>query len=179
MVLLHDLKWKWNHESVNGNLVEELRGKLTNWRGSEGEADPPNGCPGWAVLDDGSQRKHLPMPDFKTFQELDRFLYVWNSKLESFGNLENTAVEKLTDLWALAGWIVFNNRYQKFAVSGTAWFEKQLITFKEDKAASRQSQDWLRDIKDWLKGIETSGQTTSGHDQPPPAPRRRLSRVKP
>jgi hypothetical protein len=143
VVLLHDLAWKWNPDSVTGNLVKRLAREIGGWsisketaaaeaqyqlakesclrlprpiRDQTNEAAKehteqetgkqpedteletvqqtlqenveedkhviPTTLPGWVVWKNGFTYQHLPMPDFETVQELDRFLRVWNSGIE-------------------------------------------------------------------------------------------------
>jgi hypothetical protein len=120
IILLHDLACKWKSESVTGNLVKRMLGRLREWptfeelksqwesedntqvkdlrfrhlvklqaRWKENEAleeytklDPLKDLQGWAVLKVGTSYKHFPNPNFETFRDLDRFLFIWSSGLE-------------------------------------------------------------------------------------------------
>jgi hypothetical protein len=142
IILLHDLAWKWRQESVSVNLVVRLRNKLeprinsaptTNSNGQRDALPPPDF--GWVAWKDGEAWKHFPLPEFVTFQELDRFLRVWNSGLDWFRRdpeLDETHprdIDDLIDLWALAGLTVIGNHYDAFAARDSDWPEEQLNDF--------------------------------------------------
>jgi hypothetical protein len=146
-ILLHDLAWKWNSDSVSGNLVEKLCEDLNDWRLSKSEVTlPPNqesclqlkqsSAPkqtqnfdpidhlsgGWAILSDGSTYQHLPLPNFKIFRDLDHFLFIWSRGLEWLGKPEEAEGSKISSIWALAGWTVLADTYKNYAVRGDDWF---------------------------------------------------------
>lgn len=96
-VLLHDLAWTWNPDCVTGNLIEslpqELQKSLQSNRDAAQTDEPPNDFGGWAVRRVGPDDNHFPIPEFHTFQELDRFLHIWNSGIEWLDKLEAQAVQ--------------------------------------------------------------------------------------
>jgi hypothetical protein len=122
IVLLHDLAWTWSTDSVTGNLIIRLKKELdlaqrapvtgsqsnddcmpkkessSKPEGEDGpetqkEFDPPKDFQGWAIWRNDQTDEHFPMPDFETFQKLDRFLRVWNSGFEWRDDLWKQAIE--------------------------------------------------------------------------------------
>lgn len=105
-VLLHDLAWKWNPDSVTVNLVERLRQELERStpteRARNGEPVPLDG---WAVWHRDGTYEHFPMPGFETFRDLDRFLYIWSRGLdwlEKYQKLAAQAQERANEAKAQA-----------------------------------------------------------------------------
>lgn len=121
-VLLHDLAWKWRPDSITENLVKKLCEELSQWKAEmcdkdasprnqecsskleylsliepERTPDPSGDFPGWAVWCTNGAYEHFPMPEFETFRDLDRFLYIWTrglAWLEDWGKqAENRADE--------------------------------------------------------------------------------------
>jgi hypothetical protein len=146
-VLLHDLAWRWNPDSVTGNLVEKMCDELSDWQLSKSEVtSPPNQetclqpkqrsnsrqtsnldpsvylSGGWAVWVDASTYKHFPMPKFEMIRDLDRFLHVWSRGLMWLGKPEEAKVDKVFSLWALAGLTVLANAFEHFAEGSDEWF---------------------------------------------------------
>jgi hypothetical protein len=105
-VLLHDLAWKWRPDSITENLVKKLCQELSQWKAKmcdkdasppdqecsskleylsliepERTPDPSGDFPGWAVWFSNDTYEHFPMPECETFQDLDRFLYIWTKGL--------------------------------------------------------------------------------------------------
>lgn len=155
-ILLHDLASKWNQDSVNGNLIKRLCKDLDEWELLDTGNDPPlkqskqrfipnpkqkkspdpsDSFIGWAVylssgdyLSKGSIYKHLPIPKFKIFRDLDRFLFIWSSGLKWLKKFGVSEANKISSIWALAGWTVLTDTertrtYEKFAREGDKWFE--------------------------------------------------------
>lgn len=134
IILLHDLACEWKAESVTGNLVKEMLGRLHKWSESKSKLnsqwksdnntevkdlkfhhlvklrarrkehnvpeeytklDPLKDFQGWAVrirkIGSETTYEHFPKPNFETFRDLDRFLFVWS-----------TGFEWLHELWKLA-----------------------------------------------------------------------------
>ena len=115
-VLLHDLAWKWRHDSINKNLIKELCKELHEWKAKRrGEVsspseqdevssppeqetylqlkylslikpkkvpDPSGDFSGWAIWFNGLNYNHFPMPEFETFRDLDRFLFIWSGGID-------------------------------------------------------------------------------------------------
>jgi hypothetical protein len=85
-VLLHDLAWKWNRDSVTVNLVESLRQELEEFSRSTPTERARKGEPvpllGWAIWHYDGSYEHFPMPEFETFRDLDHFLYIWSRGLD-------------------------------------------------------------------------------------------------
>lgn len=54
---------------------------------------------GWAVWQEKTEKPeksdfhHFPMPDFKTFREMDQFLHVWSTGVEWFDNIQKEAAD--------------------------------------------------------------------------------------
>ena len=67
--------------------------------------------------------KHLPIPKFEIFRDLDRFLFIWSKGLESLGKPEHGEVDKTLSLWKLAGRIVLLDSFRDFTKEGDAWYE--------------------------------------------------------
>jgi hypothetical protein len=153
-VLLHDLAWKWSPESIKGNLVKRLCKELNDWKlfedktdqlpnrvnlknsnqkfytESKVELDPSDFFLGWAVWQNTNDTKqpyeHFPMPDFKTFRELDRFLYVWSRGvrwLEDNKGLYPNVQKRITSLWALAGQSILLDEYNNFGEVKHSWYK--------------------------------------------------------
>jgi hypothetical protein len=170
-VLLHDLAWKWNHDSLTVNLVKKLCNELVEkpvWQPkpalpltleqpledaakeamrkflilfetfvdpsnktnkakqeeAKQEPDPSTDFQGWAVYSvDGATYNHFPIPEFDTFRDLDRFLFVWSNGLKWLKNPEEANANKISSIWALAGWTVLTETYTNFADAGDTWFE--------------------------------------------------------
>jgi hypothetical protein len=194
-VLLHDLAWKWNHDSLTVNLVKKLCNELvekpiwerkpalpltleqpledaakeamrkflilferfvdpsnkTNKAKQEEEKqepDPSTDFQGWAVYSvEGATYNHFPIPEFNTFRDLDRFLFVWSSGLKYLKNPEEHDVSKIASIWALAGWMVLTEAYEHFADEGE-WFED----FIELKGTfTKRFQDFKDQLSEKLK----------------------------
>lgn len=121
--------------------VQQLVKIMAMWRSGDvsvedQELNPAKDLRGWAVLINGTTYRHFPMPDFKTFQELDRFLYVWSTGLEwwvKYGNVsvaeEREQIRAYIYLWSLAGSTVDDISFERFAAREEDWFERQLEGF--------------------------------------------------
>jgi energy-coupling factor transporter ATP-binding protein EcfA2 len=174
LVLLHDLAWGWNHDSLTENLIERVCRELgkssllereagsQSGRDDNSEAkqklDPPLDLRGWAAWYDESTYTHFTMPALKTFREMDRFLYVWSSGLDWWQTNKNITKEpeqirKLIHLWGLAGLTVNDSSYQEFATRKEGWFEEQLENFRKGTARDEQSKDWREDIDELEKDV--------------------------
>ena len=173
-ILLHDLAWKWNPESLSVNLIEKLCKDLNSWAISDEKvkkrpnndgcwpflelipdldgtedtvADPSQYFAGWAVWLDGSTYRHLPVPEFQTFREIDQFLYVWSRGLGSTGKSQ---VDDVISLWALAGWTIISRLFENFASKGDDWFndfsgiKSPCSQFSEIKGAYRKLFDQFK-----------------------------------
>jgi hypothetical protein len=156
IVLLHDLAFTWKPESVTVNLVEKLRQDVNEYNptdGSPSKIEPPKepqklnqsvNLPLWAVWFNGSTHKHFRMPKFKTFRELDRFLYIWSRGIEWLEESEyaqadlSKRISYIASLWALAGRTVLLDTYRDFAEGGDDWYRD----FAEG------GDDWYRDFAD-------------------------------
>lgn len=79
-ILLHDIAWEWSHDSITVNLVNKLCQELNTGNLPTSEDGKP--LSGWAFGLTGSGYKHFPIPEFNTFRDLDRFLFVWSRGLE-------------------------------------------------------------------------------------------------
>lgn len=146
IILLHDLAWQWSPESMSDNLIKRLRKDLTarinhpelnsririrpNFNIDEKKPSPPEY--GWAVWRNGAEWSHFTLPEFETFQELDRFLRVWNSGLDWWNRQSESPetnrreVDDLVNLWALAGWTVLGDHYDDFARRNDGWPKAEL-----------------------------------------------------
>jgi hypothetical protein len=170
-VLLHDLAWKWNHDSLTVNLVKKLCSELVEkpiWESKPAlpltleqpledaakeamrkflilferfvdpsnktgkakqeeekrEPDPSVDFRGWAVYSlDGETYQHFPIPEFDTFRDLDRFLFVWSKGLRGVKKPGDANINKIASIWALAGWTVLTETYTNFADAGDRWFQ--------------------------------------------------------
>jgi hypothetical protein len=141
IVLLHDLAWTWKPESVPGNLVDRLCQELNEYNKPEADSqlqpEPPKtkqrlntsvDLPLWAVWKNESTYKHFPLPDFKTFRELDRFFYIWSRGIEWLEKPKLSRVDlpkqirDITSLWALAGRTVLLDAYRDFEKLGHDWY---------------------------------------------------------
>jgi hypothetical protein len=107
LVLLHDLAWKWKRDSINKNLIKELCKELNEWKAKRRDEvssppeqetylqlkylslikpkkvpDPSSDFSGWAIWFNGLNYNHFPMPEFETFRDLDRFLFIWSGGID-------------------------------------------------------------------------------------------------
>jgi len=85
--------------------VQQLIKLLAIWRNNDlsvedrelnllNDIDPLKDFRGWAVWQEESKKSkfhHFPLPDFKTFRDIDRFLHVWSTGVEWFDNLQKKA----------------------------------------------------------------------------------------
>lgn len=158
IVLLHDLAFTWKPESITGNLIERLCQELNGQSyapaadfhstlgppGQKQQLNPLVDLPLWAVWFNKSGHKHFRIPNFKTFRELDRFLYVWSKGIEWLENSDYAKaplpkrISYITSLWALAGRIVLLDAYKDFAEGGDDWY----MDFAEG------GDDWYREFMD-------------------------------
>jgi hypothetical protein len=142
-VLLHDLAWEWNQDSLTINLVEKLCEDLNEWELEDTGVDstptkpkqrfipkrkqrlnPSDYFSGWAVYQpDKKTYKHFPMPKFEIFRDLDRFLFIWSSGLKWLKKPEDADVNRVSSIWALAGWTVLTETYSNFADDCDKWFD--------------------------------------------------------
>jgi len=168
-ILLHDLAWVWNPSSVIGNLVEGLCQELNEFKSTPTELARQHKSItdiGWAAWSDNGIFKHFPMPEFKTFRDLDRFLHVWSRGLEWLVKPENEEIDRIIDIWALAAWTILVDGYGNFAKDSNKWYEdfkattgtsykerfkkfRKKLTASPDKDA--QIEKWL--IRKWLKKL--------------------------
>jgi len=167
-ILLHDIAWEWSHDSIDQNLVKKLCQELDALPCPPENTEPFNASLGWAFWLDKDTYKHFPMPEFETFRDLDRFLYVWSRGIDRLAEHENIELDNIFSLWALAGWTILADVYEDFAKNGDNWFknfeditdtpsEKLFKKFKE-KLQEKQVdfeyplyQDTENKISSWLK----------------------------
>jgi hypothetical protein len=119
-VLLHDLAWKWNQDSVTGNLVEKLCNDL---KAKKWKMPPNTEDSGWAVY--GNKTKgyeHFPMPELEIIRELDRFLFIWSRGLEWLGKSGELTLNKVVSIWKLAGRTVLLDSYTDLGRGGDDWY---------------------------------------------------------
>lgn len=121
--------------------VQQLVKLMAMWRSGDvsvedQELNPAKDFRGWAVWNKESTYRHFPIPDFKTFRELDRFLYVWSTGLEwcvKYGKAslaeEREQIRTYIHLWGLAGLTVNDSSFERFAARNEDWFERQLEDF--------------------------------------------------
>lgn len=204
-VLLHDLAWNWSPDSITGNLVERLCEELNDWELFEDEdtektkripkdlnkrffaiskikLDPSDYFLGWAVWHEGEFYKHFPMPDFKTFQELDRFLYIWSRGIEWLKNpLEENEVaqfqkddnlQNFLSVWALAGLTVIDKcKYKDFADNfagkGDDWYKEKLKDFNYS-SDNTDLQTWLDKVKDFPQKMNESSEESNSNSKDKP-----------
>jgi hypothetical protein len=132
--------------------------------GQDGDAEkeqapnPPKESCGWAVWRSEQGYRHFPVPEeFETFQQLDRFLRIWNSSFEWRDELCNKEQidkylenENLLYLWGVAGSVVLENRYESFAErEDNNWFVDQVTKFKREVIKEGRS-GWPKTIYDFL-----------------------------
>lgn len=119
VILLHDLAWQWNYDSVLENLVRRLLREIRDSSiGISAARDLDKARSGWAWHEDRGHWVHFPLPEVDTFRELDRFLAVWSRELpeelvESVKSESREAVaqdqqwkRRVARGWAKAAWIV-------------------------------------------------------------------------
>ncbi|HEV7642805.1 MAG TPA: hypothetical protein VGO50_02580 [Pyrinomonadaceae bacterium] len=87
--------------------------------------DPTEYFPGWIVVKKKNYGyKHLPVPEFFTFRDFDRFLFIWNMGLKWLG--EEKEIEKFLFLWRLSGKVIFLDEKEKwfedFSKGSDKWF---------------------------------------------------------
>ena len=179
MILLHDLAWIWNNQNVSGNLVERFCKQLTGQLGYPSEVrEYSQGTRGWAVWSRSSSCSHLPLPAFKTFFELDRFLFIWRMGTR-WMDRENES--DYLALWALAGWTVLVDAYPIFAKGIENWYKSFFaakgstfeIRFEAFQKGKRHFLPQARAevaIKDWFQVLNKTKDATS--PKPPPEMRR-------
>lgn len=219
IVLLHDLALTWKPESVTVNLIERLHQDVNEYdpkTESPSKTEPPKerqtlnksvDLPLWAVWFNGATHKHFRMPKFKTFRELDRFLYVWSKGIEWLEESEyaQAALPKrisyISSLWALAGQTVLLDTYKDFAEGGDDWFKgfmdaegtgfkERFENFKKmrrkdfnyPKTGNEQIDAWNARLKGWGDEIDKlEGEVLEGPNsslQPvPQATKRRSSKT--
>jgi energy-coupling factor transporter ATP-binding protein EcfA2 len=151
---------------------------ITIWKDRDLEAHqeviPPDDLKGWAVWYDGSIYKHFPMPDFKTFQELDRFLFIWSRSLDELWKNNNVEVNNLLDLWHLSFQTILLDGYKDFAINVSDWYKQsgqQFIEGKRSSMVSSSPPDGDRDgiqkrLNDWTTKI-TNFKNENMKDSPP------------
>jgi hypothetical protein len=184
-VLLHDLAWNWKPDSITGNLIKSLCEKLNDWeliknQGFENHKDNSkskqafytklNKNPdasdyftGWAIWHNGNTYRHFPMPNFDTFCQLDRFLYVWSCGLdwledEKAKNNETIDSNKIIDIWRLASWVIKSNEYEDFSRREPNWFEINLNTFEEK--ANNLEETWISNREEFFKKVSATNDNT-------------------
>ena len=111
IILLHDLSWRWDQESITTNLVHELLDSLRKPKNDR----PCLEDPGWAWYKDQEKWSHFPFLKLDTFRQLDRFLIVWNDVIPSPpSNALN--LDSLVSCWVFAAWIAEGpeDRYENF-----------------------------------------------------------------
>ncbi|HKU75029.1 MAG TPA: hypothetical protein VJR02_14045 [Pyrinomonadaceae bacterium] len=163
-ILLHDLAWIWNSDSVSGNLVHELinflrpsinQPELTDGKETlikaEGEEPQPNkGTPttieewksgagrqfGWCVREKAGGREHLPLPNFDLVRDVDRFLFIWNKGLTWLARNPEIDEQRIVDLWRLAGQTVLLDSVVDL-VGASDWYS--------DFAMS-ENEKWFKDF---------------------------------
>lgn len=178
IILLHDLAWRWNRDSVTGNLIQGLCQRLKKLPTPAGDVgfSLPDDVLGWAVWREESKNVHFPMPSFETFQDCDRFLRLWNSGLEwldeqppladslkdQVASREQNLIDEYVRLWEIAGWVVINDYYEDFAREPVNRFErKQIDIFKRRQKATKfgdRDKQWQEQLGE-LRGTLSSAQT--------------------
>jgi hypothetical protein len=223
-VLLHDLAWRWKHNSINENLVKKLCESLNDWRlrdngitsppdvntGSQSKPkprftieqkispdrdkypEPSDWFVGWAVYSpDGSTYEHFPMPDFETFRDLDRFLFIWSRGLKALSNCyeDKDKVGKLFELWELAGRTIFldirkdrsknegidayENLAKRIAEGKDAWCGEelsQLLRELRNKSLSSPPDEDETNLNDWVRKLKTDEEVSQWSCPPSSSP---------
>jgi hypothetical protein len=134
-------KWAWSKPKAgllskreDNTEIAQFRVKhlielLAMWKGEgdsaqELELNPSDSFRGWAVWRSGETYKHFEMPEFETFRDLDRFLFIWSSSLEWLRKTQAEAnIDTYISLWKLAGWTVLLDAYKDFAEEGDDWYK--------------------------------------------------------
>lgn len=136
IILLHDLVWNWKPEYLVENLVHSLRERVDSHRSVTARGtdrlDPSE--IGWFwYKDEGNEEqwRHLPFPKLDTFRELDRFLSIWNHKLEARLSRSDPTVLELEGL--KGDW----NRAEEIAKDSDAEFS-QFVLNPADEGASKR-----------------------------------------
>jgi hypothetical protein len=152
IALWHDLSFSWNG-NVNGSPVEKLCDLLNEQhqeRKEESELGPPTDL-GWFVFDDRSGYTHFPMPHLRSYKQLDRFFYVWNSGVDWHNNRpvaeEEKQVERLISLWLLAGRTMDDRSYAEFAARDEDWFEKHLAKSNKASPQDVEHREWVTNVR--------------------------------
>jgi hypothetical protein len=124
-----------NHSNQTSTTEQEEEMRKTNLiTEEEQKLNPEDDFMGWAVYSsDQGGYKHFPMPKFEIFRDLDRFLFIWSRGLDWFKKQEKADVNKLSSIWALAGWTVLTDTYEHetykhFAKQGDEWFKAFVVT---------------------------------------------------
>jgi hypothetical protein len=115
------------------------------------ELNPSDDFRGWAVWRSGEETyKHFKLPEFETFRDVDRFLFIWSSGLEWLRKTHADAdVKTYINLWKLAGWTVLLDTYKDFAEEGDDWY----------KDFAEGGDEWFKDfmsitVKPFIKQFE-------------------------
>lgn len=201
-------KWSWSkpktglllktgdNTEITKFRVKHLVDLLAMWKGNgdsaqEPELNPSDSFRGWAVWRSGETYKHFEMPEFETFRDLDRFLFIWSSGLEWLRKTHADAnIDTYISLWKLAGWTVLLDTYKDFAEGGDDWYKdfaeggdkwfEDFMGIKDKpfiehvnafKTARHKSSDYPGDgneqLKAWRKRLDDWGSTQiikMGHD---------------
>ncbi|HEX8087403.1 MAG TPA: hypothetical protein VF762_01030 [Blastocatellia bacterium] len=160
IALLHDLSFNPSG-NVIGSPVVRLCKRLEVKPDSENDQDiPPSDDFGWAVLKQGQKYHHFPMPIFITsFRALDRFLHVWNTGLEWYRKTpakdEQTQLDRIINLWGLAGCLIDDHAYAEFADRDEDWFNQQLVMSKTTRLRSSKCppkyRKWIEAVRKFEK----------------------------
>ena len=147
IILLHDLAWNWNCESISENLVDRLRTQIGEHRIAitPKMAWPNAKALGWAWYKDKDEDKkdvwvHFPLhPKLDTFRQLDRFLMIWNYRLKKKHpkSLRDTALN-----WVDAAW--------RATVPDKKDFVAQLETQSVEDREKTNQAEWKTFIEDFL-----------------------------
>lgn len=143
IILLHDLTWKWERDSVLENLVRRLLWSVTDSTASiESPRDLKTTHPGWAWyrrMESGGSRNrwaHFPLSGIDTFRQLDRFLAIWSyGPAVGRGQTGSPPVNATAAAkkWAMAAWIVRN---------GSEGIYEKYVKLLDDNQSEDDSTEW-------------------------------------
>ena len=162
IILLHDLAWDWQEESITTNLVHKLLkeiGKssipLTPKQKEDlpcpedpEKAMPGPENPGWAWYSHKNEWLHFPFPNLDTFRQLDRFLTVWSVDMPSPDSKKPLNLDTLLRRWVFAAWIAegSDNCYEnfvneKYSIPETKEEEEKCVGLSEYRNTLLPSKD--------------------------------------
>ena len=144
IILLHDLAWNWQQNSLTQNLVHGLLREIKSSDVLIGQEKNLPGAKdsGWAWYIYNGKWVHFPFPCFGIFRQLDRFLAIWSEGLRK--NSGPLPLDVVVDLWAYAAWIATGpeDRYIKF-VEDPSCSKKEKADLNEFRVNLFQAHEFL------------------------------------